>query len=69
MDPAVPKGDTVCQCVSVNGVNSDWAQVASGISQGSILGPVLFVMFINDLLEVVHSMAEMFADDTRCSDL
>ena len=51
----------------MNGAKSDWALVTNTIPQGSILSPVLFIIFINDLHvpEVVHSMAEMFTDDTK----
>ena len=42
---------------------SKWADVSSGILQGSVLGPVLFVIYINDLPNKIKS--DMFADDTK----
>ena len=53
------------QQVCVNGMYSDSANVTSGIPQGSVLGPVLFVLFINDLPSNIKSNVFMFADDTK----
>ena len=53
------------QRVVINGQKSTWANVTSGIPQGSVLGPVLFVIFINDLPSVIQSIARIFADDTK----
>jgi hypothetical protein len=53
------------QLVNVNGNFSKWHSVLSGIPQGSVLGPILFVCFINDLPECVESPAYLFADDTK----
>ena len=53
------------QRVQLNGSVSKWHNVTSGIPQGSVLGPVLFVIFINDLPLNVESDVYMFADDTK----
>ena len=53
------------QTVSVNGSISNERKVTSGIPQGSVLGPLLFVIFINDLPVNITSTIKMFADDTK----
>ncbi|CAC5405728.1 Glycosyltransferase-like domain-containing protein 1,Glycosyltransferase-like domain-containing protein 1-like [Mytilus coruscus] len=53
------------QQLRVNSSYSEFKQVTSGIPQGSILRPILFVIYINDLPEMLDSNCYMFADDTK----
>ena len=53
------------QCVSVKGSSSAWKPVDSGVPQGSVLGPVLFILYVNDIPELVRSNVWIFADDTK----
>ena len=53
------------QKVRANGKDSSWSPVMSGIPQGSILGPILFTLFVNDLPGNIRTIISMFADDTK----
>ena len=50
--------------VVLNGQFSTWKNVSAGVRQGSILGPLLFLIYIHDLTEGRSSNAKLFADDT-----
>ena len=52
------------QRVLINGSESDWVQIESGVSQGSVLRPLLFLIYINDLEIGIKSHIKFFADDT-----
>ena len=52
------------QSVVLNGQTSDWRKINSGVPQGPVLGPLLFLVFINDLPDGITSLCKIFADDT-----
>ena len=54
------------QRVVVNGAKSDWAPVLSGVPQGTVLGPLLFSLYINDIPTDIDSEIRLFADDCVC---
>ena len=56
------------QRVAVSGRMSCWEDVSCGVSQGSVLGPLLFNISINDLDNGVKSRLSKFADDTKLGD-
>jgi len=53
------------QRVVLNVQYSGWSDVLSGVLQGSVLGPLLFVIFINDIADDIAGKILKFADDTK----
>ena len=48
------------QTVVLNGISSDWTDVISGVPQGSVLSPVLFILYVNDLPDKVKSCTPLY---------
>jgi hypothetical protein len=54
------------QCVEVNNARSNYAKIDCGVFQGSILGPILFLCYINDIYTATDLATFLFANDTSC---
>ena len=48
----------------LNGTNSDWRSIEAGVPQGTVLGPLLFLVYINDWTDNISSEMRLFADDS-----
>ena len=53
------------QSVVINNISSNSSKVTSGIPQGSVLGPLLFLLYIDDITNNIDSVIKIFADDTK----
>ena len=55
------------QATVIKGEKSDFKSVSAGIPQGSVLGPLLFLIYFNDIVNNIESVIKLFADDTSLS--
>ncbi len=55
--------------VVINSTASDWVPITSGVPQGSVPGPVLFIIYINDIDVGLNNFISKFADDTKIGNL
>lgn len=53
------------QRVCIDGKYSSWKNITSGIPQGSVLGPTLFILYVNDMPDKLKAMCKLFADDCK----
>ena len=53
------------QRVVLGDIVSSWEEVTSGVPQGSVLGPLLFLLFVNDLPDAIVNLCKLYADDTK----
>ena len=51
------------QKVVINGTSSNWRTISAGVPQGSILGPLIFLVYINDLADNIDTNIRLYADD------
>ena len=56
--------DRYQRVVIINGQHSDWAPILAGVPQGSMIGPLQFLIYINDLPDNLNSLVKFFAHDT-----
>ena len=56
----------IFQCTVVDGVKSEYKEIKAGVPQGSKIGPILWLLYVIDIVEGIESEILLFADDTCC---